>query len=250
MTEKSGAFATNVTPLLFKTGAERVVMQILDLIRSGSVKAGDKLPTESELSRAFGVSRPIVREALRSLAVLGVLETRQGGRCYVTDLTVARLMAPLRFVIALDAASVVALHEARVMIEGALIRAAATRMDTRAAAQLDAMVEAGFSLTRDPVGFRLLDQQFHRALNQLGANPFLEVTAQSLYELGMDYRRAASETPGVIDRSLAEHKVIVDALKQADPDAAARAMLTHLTSIHQTTLDAMRRAGVAESEAP
>ena len=88
----------------------------------------------------------------------------------------------------------------------------------------------------------MLDQEFHRTINQLGGNPFLEVVAQSLYELGMEYRRIATETPGVIERSAKEHQVIVEALKAGDPDAAAASMAAHLESIHKTTLGAMRQA--------
>jgi len=237
----TGAF--NVTPLLrSKSAAERVVTQIIEMIRSGNLKAGDRLPSETDLARAFQVSRPVIREALRALAILGVVETRQGGRCFVTDLTVARLMAPLQFVISLDEASVEALHQARLMTETGMIRQAALRTDEKVLARLDEMVAAGFELADDPLGFRMLDQEFHRTINHLSGNPFLEVVAQSFYELGMEYRRIAVETPGVIERSAVEHRAIVEALKSGDPEAAASAMSAHLVSIHETTAKAMRQA--------
>jgi len=233
----------NVTPLLrSKSAAERVVTQILDLIRSGNLKAGDRLPSETDLARAFQVSRPVVREALRGLAVLGVVETRHGGRCFVTDLTVSRLMAPLQFVISLDEASVESLHQARLMTETSMLRQAAVRTDEKVLARLDEMVAAGFELADDPLGFRMLDQDFHRTINRLSGNPFLEVVAQSFYELGMEYRRIAVETPGVIERSAVEHQAIVEALKSGEPEAAAAAMSAHLLSIHETTAKAMRQA--------
>ena len=186
MSDDSATGPFNVTPLLRKSAAERVVTQVIGLIRSGNVKPGDRIPTESELASAFQVSKPVVREALRALAILGVVETRQGGRCFVTDLTVARLMAPLQFVISLDEASVDALHEARLMTEVGIVRRAALRTDEAVLARLGEMVDAGSELVRDPVGFRMLDQEFHRTINHLGGNPFLEVVAQSFYELGMD----------------------------------------------------------------
>src|SRR4051795_7527495 len=148
LSEDSGSGGFNVTPLLrSKSAAERVVTQIVDMIRSGNLKARDRLPSEAELARAFQVSRPVVREALRGLAILGVVETRQGGRCFVTDLTVARLMAPLQFVISLDEASVESLHQARLMIETGLVRQAAERTDEKTLARLEEMVAAGFELT-------------------------------------------------------------------------------------------------------
>lgn len=242
MSAETSSFALNVTPLLRgKSAAERLVSQIIDLIRSGNLKPGDSLPTENQLAQAFQVSRPVVREGLRGLAILGVVETRQGGRCFVTDLTVARLMAPLQFVIALDESSLDALQQARTTIESGIVREAAKRMDERAAARLDEMAAAGFALTDDPLGFRMLDQRFHRSIYEIGGNPFLSVIAQSLYELGMEYRRIATETPGVVERSAVEHQAIVAALKAADGDAAVAAMDAHLASIHRTTLAAMQR---------
>ena len=234
--------ALNVTPLLRLSAAERVVTQLIDQVRSGNLRAGDRLPTEAEIARAFQVSRPVVREALRGLAILGVVETRQGGRCFVTDLTVMRLMAPLKFVVSLDGASVDSLHHARLLIETDLISQAATRMTDNVLARLGEMVEAGCELTGDPLGFRLLDQEFHRTINCLGGNPFLEVVAQSFYELGMEYRRIATETPGVIERSAAEHRAIVQALKAGQPEAAASVMRARLMSIHETTATAIRKA--------
>lgn len=242
MTNDLPAAAFNVVPLLRKSAAERVITQIIGLIRSGNVTSGDRLPTEADLANAFQVSRPIVREALRALAILGIVETRQGGRCFVTDLSVARLMAPLQFVISLDETSVDALHEARLMTEVGIIRRAALHSDERVLARLDEMVAAGFLLVKDPVGFRMLDQEFHRTINQLGGNPFLNVVAQSFYELGMEYRRMASESRRVLERSAAEHSAIAEALKRSDPDEAAAAMSVHLNSIHESTLQEIRRA--------
>src|SRR3954454_15386178 len=241
--DDSGPSGLNVTPLLrSKSAAERVVTHVIDLIRSGNLKAGDRLPPEAELARAFQVSRPVVREALRGLAILGVVETRQGGRCFVTDLTVARLMAPLQFVISLDEASVDSVHDARLMVEAGMIRKAVGRISDKDFAKLDEMVDAAFDLGDDPISFRLLDQEFHRTLNRLSGNPFLEVVAQSFYELVMEYRRIASETPGMIDRSALEHRAIVEALKLGDPDAAEAAMAAHLKSIHDTTVEAMHKS--------
>lgn len=227
--------------------AERVAEQLRDLIRSGNLKAGDLLPSENELATALYVSRPVVREALRGLQLLGLVETRQGGRCSVTSLDTARLLQPFQFVMGLTQANVDKLYEARVTVECGLIRLAASTVPDAALSDLRAMVDTGFALTANPVGFRVLDHKFHEALMGLARNPFLEVAAKSLYGLGMDYRRLASKTPGVIERSAAEHATIVDALATRSADAAAEAMRVHLTSINRTTLDAMQRLSVDEA---
>lgn len=219
--------------------SERVAMKLLDLIRTGNLNAGDMLPTENQLAAALQVSRPVVREALRGLAILGVVESRQGGRCYITDLKPSRLVAPLQMVIAVDESNVDALYEARVSVEGELLKLGVQRVEAGQIKRLQELVSAGYGLTGDPVGFRVLDLEFHQTLMSLAGNPFLERVALSLYDLGMEYRRVASETPGVIARSAAEHDDIFKAVSSRDPELAAAAMRTHLQSISKTTYDAM-----------
>lgn len=227
--------------------AERVANQLLELVRSGNLKAGDVLPSENDLAGALQVSRPVVREALRGLAILGVVESRQGGRCYVTDLQVSRLLAPLQFVMSLDESNVNALYEARLIIEVGLIKLGAPIVSDATLARLREMVETGHSLVKDPVGFRVLDLEFHETIMKIAGNPFMEVVARGLYELGMEYRRVASETPGVLERSAAEHQGIVEALATRNPEAAAEAMRAHLSSINRTTFEAMRRVGAEKA---
>lgn len=229
--------------------AERVADQLKELIRTGNLKAGDVLPSENELAGAFNVSRPVVREALRGLQILGLVETRQGGRCCVSDLDVARLVQPFGFVLGLTEGNIDALFAARFLVECGLLRLGAEAVTEEKLAELRAMVEAGFALSADPVGFRILDLAFHGALMSLAGNPFLEAAAKGYYGLGLEHRRTASETPGVIARSAAEHAGIVAALEARDPDRAAEAMRTHLVSINRTTIAAMRRAGAGADDA-
>lgn len=228
-------------PLNRKPVSERVAMKLLDLVRTGNLKAGDKLPTENELASALQVSRPVVREALRGLAILGVVESRQGGRCYVTDLSPSRLVAPLQMVIAIDESNVEALYEARGEVEASILKLAAERITDGDLTKLRALVHSGYDLVSDPVGFRVLDLEFHQTLIGLANNPFLERIALSLYDLGIEYRRIASETEGVIARSATEHEAIVDALATHYPEKAAGAMRQHLGSIARTTYEAMAK---------
>jgi GntR family transcriptional repressor for pyruvate dehydrogenase complex len=239
-----------IVPISRKPAAERVASQLLALIRSGNIKAGEVFPTEGELAEALHVSRPVVREALRGLQILGVVESRQGGRCTVTDLEISRLLAPLHFVIGLSESNLDALHQARLINECGLIRLCAERIGDEDLARLRELAAAGHRVISDPTAFRVVDQEFHHLLMRAAANPFMESVAKGLYELGMEYRRAASEAPGVIARSAVEHDGIVAALIRRDADAAAEAMRVHLTSINRTTLEAMRRIDAAAKAAP
>lgn len=119
---------------------------------------------------------------------------------------------------------------------------AAQRISGDNIARLKAMLAVQKELTRDPLGFRVSDLEFHRTIMEATGNPFLVHISSSLYMLGMEYRRMASETPGVLNQSLADHRTIVAALEARDPQAAAIAAEEHIGNVHRSTVDAMARA--------
>lgn len=240
MSDNPLASLQNLKPLDRRPAAEIIAENLLALISSGNLKAGDTLPTEQELGAALQVSRPVIREALRGLQILGVVESRQGGRCYVTDLKASRLASPFQLIVALDEENGSHLYEARVAVEGQLLILGVGRATPTAIEHLEHLVREGYRLTADPVAFRVMDIEFHRTLTGLAGNPFLDRMAQSLYHIGSEFRRMASETPGVLDRSAVEHEQIVKAIKAGDANGAAEAMRIHLESIRRTTLNAMR----------
>src|SRR5215475_1498571 len=84
---------------------QRVVGQIVELIRTGNLRPGDRLPSERELVEIFGISRPSLRESMRALSVLGIIESRHGGGAFVTELDATAMLAPLDLFLALSKAN-------------------------------------------------------------------------------------------------------------------------------------------------
>lgn len=228
-------------PIERQSVAESVAQRILGLIKSGSLKPGDQLPTERDLAASLQVSRPSVREALRGLAILGVVKTRQGGGAYISALDAMTLLEPLQFFISLDNCNVDELYDARLLVETGIARRAAQRMDEADLVKLRALAESQNKLVNDPVAFRVSDDAFHALIWDGAANPFLARVALSLNVLGMDFRRTAAENSGVLDQSARDHLEIVTALELRDPDRAAEAITRHVRNIHRTTIDAMQR---------
>jgi GntR family transcriptional repressor for pyruvate dehydrogenase complex len=226
-----------------KSASQRVGDQLRALVASGTLAPGEKLPSEHELARALEVSRPVVREALRGLAMMGIVESRQGGGCYVTDLSASRLLSPLSFYIQLRDYSLVDLFRARSHIDSGLAADAARNASAEQAARLREMARLGAGLTGDPVGFRVLDAQFHALIGEAADNAFLLVMSQSLYALAVDLRRRASAMPGVLTQSAADHLAIADAIASGDAVAAAQAMAAHVDHIRATTALAAAEAG-------
>ncbi len=228
-----------ITPVERNSVADQVAKKILDLVRTGNLKPGDQLPPERDLSQMLQVSRPSLREAMRGLQILGVVKSRQGGGAYISSLDAADLLGPLQFLITLNALNVDALYQARVLVDGGIARIAAATLSGEDLARLAAMVEVQRLLVADPIGFRVSDLEFHRTISEASRNPFLLRVSHSLYVLGMEYRRVASELPGVLRQSLADHEAIVSALTSRDPDAAQAAMEAHMRNVHESTKAAM-----------
>lgn len=226
-----------LTPLDQRPSASaRVAERLVTLISSGNIAPGDKLPSENELSKALQVSRPVVREALRGLAMMGIVASRQGGGCYVTDLKPQRLMAPLSLALSLQDYNIESLFRARQVIDTGIAADAARCATAAHMATLQEMVDAGFKLIDDPIGFRVMDAEFHALIATAADNDFLEKVCNSLYSLAIEERRKASAKPGVLQRSARDHAEIVDAIMAKDPDAASAAMGRHVENIRKTTL--------------
>jgi GntR family transcriptional repressor for pyruvate dehydrogenase complex len=220
--------------------AHSVVNRILDLVRTGMLRAGDRLPSERELIEILDISRPSLREALRALSMLGVIDSRHGGGAYVTDLEARTLLAPLDFFLSLSDTNVADTFESRRIVETEIARKAALRSTDEDLDDLRGMIAAQEAVLADPVGFRILDSRFHARLSVAAGNVILARIAYGLYNMGLDVRRRATQNPELIRQSTADHKRIVDALVARDAEGAAREMGVHLDHIEETTRSAMR----------
>ena len=145
------------------------------------------------------------------------------------------LLQPLQMLIALTGENFEALHESRVMIEGAIGRLLADKIDDPTLARLRKVVSIQAGLTQDPIAFRVSDTQFHRTLGAATSNPFLERISEALFVLGMEYRKIEFETPEVLARSVKDHRAIVAALGTRDGAKSEAAMVRHMQTVHETT---------------
>jgi GntR family transcriptional repressor for pyruvate dehydrogenase complex len=215
--------------------AQSVVEQILDLVRTGMLRSGDRLPSERELIEILNISRPSLREAIRALSTLGVVETHHGGGAYITDLQARTLLAPLDFFISLSPSNLADVFESRSIIETQIVRKAAVNATPGDIETLNGMLVAHEKVLTDPVGFRILDARFHAQLSEIAGNSVLERFAYGLYNVGLDIRRRATENLSLIRRSHGEHTTIVQAIEARDSTAAAAAMAAHLAHIEAST---------------
>lgn len=217
-----------------------VVDRLLGFVSAGKLSAGDRLPAERRLAEMFGVSRPTMREALRALSVLGVLEVRHGGGVFVSGLKAEDLLQPLTFFLTLENVTVAKLYAARRLIEGEIAALAAANVGAGDVETLEELIERQTAVLKDPARYRDVDTQFHAHLAGMADNPFLSRAAQSLNMLGLEFRKLASETPAVLSGSVGDHRRIVAALRARDAEAARAAMAAHMDFVLSTTQGTMQ----------
>ena len=220
-----------------------LVERLLGFVAAGQLQAGDRLPSERKLAERFAVSRPTVREAMRALSVLGVLEIRHGGGAFVSKLNATDLLGPLNFFLSLSDASVDNLYDARRLIEGEICALAATRASPDDLAFLEDLISRQEGVKGDADEYLRLDSQFHERLGEISGNPFLSRASQSLNVLGVEFRRKAAKIKSVPVRSVEDHWAILEALKGRSPDDARKAMVSHMDQVLTNT-----RAGIAQSD--
>jgi GntR family transcriptional regulator, transcriptional repressor for pyruvate dehydrogenase complex len=219
--------------------SEQVSNRILAMIKSGNLKSGDKLPTEQQMCLAFGISRPPLREALKALTLIGILESRQGGRYTVTDLSPSRLVTPFNILLSVADHDLQVQFEARAVIELELVRFCTARANGEQRARILSLAKDGHAFYQNSVGFRLLDVEFHQAINEGANNTILSTISEGLYNVAIDARRLASATPGIIEISVNQHCRVAEAIAAGDADKAVQTYREHLKHVLNTTINAI-----------
>jgi GntR family transcriptional repressor for pyruvate dehydrogenase complex len=220
-----------------QTVAEAISAEILDLLRQKELKPGDKLPPERELAELLGVSRPSLREALRALSIMKVVEVRQGDGTYVSALKPEELVEHLEFVFMLDDSTTLQLFEARKIVESGNAALAAERISDEELAALHACLEKSERSVHDPEAFLQADIELHEIITRAARNPVLERFMASIKTLGRASRHRTSRMPGVTKMVVLHHRQIVAALELRDPAATSAAMLQHLEYVEQMYRD-------------
>lgn len=214
-----------------------VVQGIKKLIVDGALRPGDRLPIEKDLAEALGVSRGPLREGVRALSIMGVLETRQGDGTYVTALDPSLLLAPMGFVVDLqDHSGVHHLHAVRRMLETQAAGLAATRISDEALAAADEILRRTEAELIDgvPDHEALIDNDiaFHRVIAQASGNPVLAALIEGLGgRTTRDRLWRSISQEGADQATHGEHRAILDALDSRDPERARVRMAAHLFGV-------------------
>lgn len=235
MSQKASDIAPRILPVARREALpEQIVRQLLALVRAGHLKPGDRLPGERTLAGKLGVGRPTLREALRALRLLGVLDIRHGGGVFVSELEPDALIGSLPLLTGLDRHRLDTIFEARRVMEGALLAFVACRIDTRAIRRLEAnlaglerVAAASRRGAADPARLQALAEEFRSIIRAAAGNPILARAVGNLDALSAATRQRATSAASVA-RLLRNHRRIVAALVAHDPRAAQRALEAHI----------------------
>lgn len=210
---------------------ERIVERLLKLIQEKQLKPGDRLPPERELAALMQVSRPSLREALRTLSFMNVVEVRPGSGTYITSLETELLVEHLEFAVFLDDSTFMQLFETRKILEVGIIALSASKITDEEIAKLEACLQEAQQVMDDAEAFMREDIKLHKIIVQACHNPILLRFMESINRLGEASRKRTTQIPGVVEQVMEDHRAIVQALKKRDPEAARAAMLAHLNNV-------------------
>lgn len=205
--------------------------QLRRLILDGTLQPGDRLPAERDLSARLGVSRPTLREGVRALVSIGLVETRHGAGTFVSS-GAGAAGGPVTI-------TIVDLYDAlelRLLLEPVVAERAVAHITDEDLLRLGRTLAAMEEKVDEPEAFVMVDAEFHRQIHVAAQSPFLLSVLDGLWELARRGRLLSGRQPGVTERTLAEHRAIIEALERRDPSAAREAMTAHLTHIRTSLI--------------
>jgi len=213
--------------------SQDIIEQVRDLVTSGRLRPGDRLPSERELSQALSVSRSSVREAVRAMESLGLIEARAGEGTFVASPSGSRGSDPLIASLHQDWSTQHKLFEVRRVIEPDLASLAARRATAEQIEKMRTILaEQQAQIRQGGTGVRQ-DTLFHYLLAEATGNEVLVRIMDSLMDLLLRTREESLQHDKRPARSLKQHRAMLRAIEARNPRAAERLMYQHIAEIEE-----------------
>lgn len=209
---------------------DKAISRIKQMIQSGELAPGDRLPPEQELSERLGLSRSSMREAVKALATMRVLDVRRGDGTYVTSLRPSLLIETMSFVLDFHTDSaVMEVFEARSLLEPGIASMAAKRATDDHIAAMEQHL-ATIDETAETDDLVTHDLEFHRLVAEATGNDYLVSLIEGIGSQTWRARvwRGVTESNAVA-RTLDEHRLILQSIRDHDEDVARAAMTLHIS---------------------
>lgn len=240
---------SNIDPIKRESIATQVARRLVEYIISGEIEPGARMPSERQLAEAFGVGRSAMREALKSLSMIGLIDVRQGDGTYLKRADTALLPQIIEWGLLIGEQRTLDLVDARQCIEIDLAGLAAQRRTDDDIAELERIIRRMERSANDEDAFVEADVSFHLKVAEAARNSVLRDIHSSIQALlrawiGRVIHAADSTLP-----SFEEHPPILEAIRDRDPDRAKLAMESHMQSAAKRLATTLRaeELRVAES---
>jgi len=225
------AFQAIRTSKIYEQVARKLERYIADRLQPG-----DSLPSERQLAQMFDVSRSSIRDAIRSLELMGLVQPRQGAGTLVCESTPDALANPFASVLLQKRRQLSELLDVRMIIEPPLAARAAQRASAEQLAHLQSIVRRQQEKLSRGEATVDEDSEFHYAIAQAAANNVMLEVVDLLMDMLRETRERSLLVNGRLEKSVANHQVILAALQRHNAAEAERAMRRHIHDVERTVL--------------
>jgi GntR family transcriptional repressor for pyruvate dehydrogenase complex len=217
-----------------------VVRRLVDLLLSDRIAVGERLPSERQLATALGVGRSAIRDALRPLVLLGLVDVRVGDGTYLKDADSSFLPRVIDWGLLLKADRTRDLIETRRYVEITLAGLAAERRDNSSLLEIQERLRQMQSAIADSEAFVEADMAFHMAIAEAARNSVLSGILISLQSLLRVWITRVIHAAGEANTSYLEHPLILAAIERGDRPSAEAAMASHIDGVTARLMDSLR----------
>ena len=230
MTDLSSDIFKTIDPEHRGTTSEEVITQLREMIHRGELRPGDRLPPERDLAKLLGVSRPTLRAGIRSLAAVGVLQSRQGAGTFVVkaDGPPSLDSNPLRLMASLHGFTSAEMFEARQSLEMAVAGLAAERATSEQMATMAEEIAGMYASLDEPEQFLVHDMRFHQTVAAASGNRILTSLMNMVATILFDVRSKTVKRAKDLKESAEMHRKIYRAIRERNSEAARDRMRDHL----------------------
>ena len=225
--------ASEFPPIVRIDITEEIVGRFKSLLANGKLKPGSKLPPERELAYMLGVGRPALRQALKALATMGIIDSRVGRGTFVNASSWELLAAPMDFMMLLNAVTIKELFEVRRALEVELAGIAAERSTEEHLEQLNLNVQKQQTNLTNRDEFLKRDGEFHVIVAKASGNILFLAILDNCSRLMLESRRQLILTESDLSLSFHDHQSIYREISAGNKLGAREAMLNHLDRVYK-----------------
>ena len=226
-----------------RSKSEMVYEKLLERIQSNELKPGDKLPSESVLMQEYEVSRVTLRESMKRLKAMGLVDIIQGDGTYVREVSPSDFIESVLPMIEYNESNIDEIYDARIYCEGGACSLAAGKCTEEDLEYLEELVEnmRDAIALNDYLSYSRYDRRFHTEIIRISGNRILTLVSRLFHDVVDHYVRDINTSEKAVERSMMDHDMIIQAILDGDGEYARIIMEHHLERSRNILLDYLKK---------